>query len=257
MQKNKRPYFKTTSWEQSSQWYNKLVGKEGHYYHQTVVVPGTLRLLGLKSGDSILDIGAGQGVLARQLPADIFYHGVDSSSSLVKSARAQDKNTRHEYTVADVTKFLPLTKKDFTHATALFSLQNMEHPEQAIAQVSQHLKNEGKFVFVVNHPCFRIPRQSGWGISENKQQHRWVTRYMSNMEIPIEMHPGMRQSEKTWSFHKPLSLYSQYLFQAGFVIEKIEEWVSDKKNQPGPHAKREDMARVEIPLFMCIVARKI
>jgi hypothetical protein len=55
----------------------------------------------------------------------------------------------------------------------------------------------------------------------------------------------------------PLTTYVSYLAAAGFVIEKLEEWVSDKKNTPGPHARREDRARAEIPLFMAIVARKV
>jgi len=41
-------------------------------------------------------------------------------------------------------------------------------------------------VIVLNHPCFRIPRQSGWGIDEkNKLQFRKVIKYMSPMEIPL------------------------------------------------------------------------
>ncbi len=246
-----------TAWERSAQWYNKVVGEEGHYYHTHVVIPGVLRLLKLVKGFSVLDIGSGQGILARQIPEGVYYQGVDASPSLVKAAQLQDKNSFHKYAVADATKPLPLEKKDFFCAAALFSLQNMERPDLAMQNVSQHLKKGGRFVTVINHPAFRIPKQSGWGVSEDDKQYRWVTHYMTPIKIPIEMHPGKKQSEKTTSFHHPLSDYSSFLLQAGFVIEKIEEWVSDKKNQPGPHAKREDTARNEIPLFMCIVARKI
>lgn len=247
----------STSWEKSADWYNKLVGDEGHYYHTHVVVPGVLRLLKLIKGFSVLDIGSGQGILARHIPVGVYYQGIDASPSLVKAAQAHDTNLQHKYTAADATKELPLIKKDFMCATALFSLQNMKHPETAIAQVSKHLKKGGRFIMVINHPAFRIPKQSGWGISEDGQQQRWVTRYMSTLEILIEMHPGKKQSEKTTSFHHPLSAYTEFLYKAGFVIEKIEEWISDRKNQPGPHQKREDLARSEIPLFMAIVARKL
>jgi hypothetical protein len=43
------------------------------------------------------------------------------------------------------------------------------------------------------------------------------------------------------------------LHDNGFVIEKIEEWVSDKKSEGGMAAV-EDKARAEFPLFMTIVA---
>ena len=74
-------------------------------------------------------------------------------------------------------------------------------------------------------------------------------------EIPIVAHPGKKESEETWSFHYPLSAYSEMLFDNGFCIEKIEEWISDKKST-GSKAKMEDRARKEFPLFMAIIARK-
>lgn len=36
---------KETSWQGVSDWYQKSVGRDGHYYHQTVVLPAVLRLL--------------------------------------------------------------------------------------------------------------------------------------------------------------------------------------------------------------------
>jgi hypothetical protein len=45
------------------------------------------------------------------------------------------------------------------------------------------------------------------------------------------------------------------LIDNGFLIERIEEWVSPKKSEGGM-AKVEDSARAEFPLFMAIVARK-
>jgi ubiquinone/menaquinone biosynthesis C-methylase UbiE len=246
-----------TSWEKSSKWYNETVGEKGHYYHEKIVLPGVMRLLKLSANSSVLDIGCGQGILAKRLEREEYY-GVDASGSLIKFAKQADKKSNHQYIVADATKPLSIPKKDFTHATAIFSLQNMEYPFGAIQNVAKHMKADGRFVLVINHPCFRIPRQSGWGVNEgNNQQYRWVTKYMSEMKIPIQMHPGQKQSgELSWSFHWPLAKLSEYLFQAGFMIEKIEEWSSDKKSQ-SREAKREDMAREEIPLFMVIVAVKL
>jgi ubiquinone/menaquinone biosynthesis C-methylase UbiE len=246
-----------TSWEKSSGWYNETVGERGHYYHEHIVLPGVLRLLQLSPASSILDLGCGQGIFAKRLGKEEYY-GVDASGSLIKFARSSDHKTNHQYIVADATKPLPITKHDFTHAVAIFSLQNMEYPFGALMNAVTHLKKDGRLVLVINHPCFRIPRQSGWGVNEeSNQQYRWVTKYMSEMKIPIQMHPGQKQgSEVSWSFHWSLSALSEYLEKAGFVIEKIEEWSSDKKST-SREAKREDMAREEIPLFMAIVARKI
>lgn len=78
---------------------------------------------------------------------------------------------------------------------------------------------------------------------------------MSEMDIPINAHPGQDVSPMTWSFHHPLEDYSTYLYNNGFLIEKIEEWTSDKKSE-GKAAKMENRAREEFPMFMAILAVK-
>ena len=88
-------------------------------------------------------------------------------------------------------------------------------------------------------------------------QYRRVERYLSELHIPIQMHPGADPREKTLSFHRPLQSYAKALASAGFAIARIEEWNSHKKSQPGPHAKAEDLARKEIPLFLLLEAKKI
>ena len=74
--------------------------------------------------------------------------------------------------------------------------------------------------------------------------------------MAIDMAPGSSEKNKiTWSFHLSLSDYSAMFYKAGFVIEKMEEWVSDKTSE-GKHAERENRAREEFPLFMAFVLRK-
>ena len=245
---------KTSSWDDAASWYKDAVGEKGHYYHQAIVIPNILKMLKLKKGDSLLDLGCGQGVFARSLPKEIFYVGVDLSKKLIQEAQ---KITRPEcnFYVKDVTKPLDLEKKDFDIALFLLSLQNMKEGSSAIAQAKAHLKSKGRLLLVLNHPCFRIPRQSSWEIDEkSKIQYRRVNRYISSMEIPIQVHPGRgKDSEMTYSFHHSLSDISSWLFQNGFLIEKIEEWCSDKMST-GSKARMENLARKEFPLFLSISA---
>lgn len=253
---NKKQQSKTTSWEKSGKWYNELVGTGGHYYHQHIILPRVIKLLSLTFANRLLDVGCGQGILARSIPPLIEYMGIDLAKNLISFARENDTNPRHIYRVADATKPFPVENKTFTHAAAILSLQNMENQEAAIAHVGKVLEHAGKFIIVLNHPCFRIPRQSGWGISENKQQYRYINRYASPMKIPITTHPGEKQSAVTWSFHYPLASYAQFLRKGGFDIETMEEWVSDKESV-GKTSRMENRARSEIPLFLAIVAKKL
>jgi ubiquinone/menaquinone biosynthesis C-methylase UbiE len=247
----------STSWQPVSEWYQKSVGESGHYYHEHIVLPNTLKLLQLNEESSLLDLGCGQGVLERQIPSNTYYQGYDISSSLIEYAKDHLASPAHHFGVADVTRAtIPLQKKDFTHSAIILALQNMEKPENALKNAATHLRSGGKLVVVLNHPCFRIPRQSSWGIDEEKKtQYRRVDRYFSPMKIPITAHPGKTNSPVTWSFHEPISFYTHALASTGFTIETIEEWNSDKQSI-GRSAKMENRGRAEFPLFLTFVVRK-
>jgi len=246
---------KNTSWQKVSKWYNTIVGEKGHYYHQAVVVPSSLKLLELKQGDKLLDIACGQGVFSRSIPETVQYTGVDASKTLIDEAKKMDRNTNHKYFVDDVTREVA-TRDRFNKAVMVLALQNIKDPEKAINYASERLEKDARFLIVLNHPCFRIPRQSSWETdTANKLQYRRINRYMSPLEIPINAHPGEQGSPVTWSFHHPIEDYSTYLLKNGFLIEKIEEWTSDKKSE-GSAAKRENRAREEFPMFMAILAVK-
>jgi ubiquinone/menaquinone biosynthesis C-methylase UbiE len=248
---------RSTSWQKVGKWYDETVGEQGHYYHQTVIIPGILKLLNLASDSSVLDLACGQGILSRHLPKEVAYVGIDLSSALIRTARRYQPNSQHRFVVGDISQELPIDQKDFSHAALILALQNLEEPLKAFKNAHKHLQSMGQFVIVLNHPCFRIPRQSSWKIDqENKIQYRRIDRYLSTMKIPIQMHPGHgKESLETWSFHYPLSLISQWLHEAGFFIQQIEEWCSNKVSE-GKAAKMENRSRAEIPLFMTILAVK-
>lgn len=240
-------------WDSSENWYSACVGEKGHYYHQAVVLPNAIRLLGKFT--SLLDLGCGQGVLSRHISKDAEYVGVDQSKELIAAAKKMSKHGK--FVVADATEDLPIDETDFERAAFILSLQNMENGKGAIAAASKKLAKNGKLLLVLNHPCFRIPRQSGWGVEEAKKlQYRRIDSYMSAQKIPIQTHPGKKEeSQLTYSYHHPLADISAWLKGAGLRIEIIEEWCSDKKSE-GSKAKMEDRARKEIPLFMAIVGVK-
>ena len=247
---------KTTSWQTSASWYNKITGEKGHYYHEHVVIPETLKLLDLKPGDKLLDLACGNGILGRSIPKGIDYMGIDLSESLVSSAKKMDRNINHKYTSGDVTKPLNINT-NFNKAAIILALQNIKKPHLAIDNASKHMQSGGDLVIVMNHPAFRIPRQSSWQIDQAKKiQFRRIDKYMSRMEIPVNTNPSDRNSEVTWSYHYPLSEYSKMLKNCNFVIKEIQEWTSDKESE-GKFAKMENRGRSEFPLFLTIVATKI
>jgi ubiquinone/menaquinone biosynthesis C-methylase UbiE len=234
--------------------YDKTVGSEGHYYHQQIVLPNSLKLLELnkEKGASLLDLGCGQGILARHLPEKVEYVGVDSSKALIRAAH---KYSKHSFILGDVSQPLSVEKKDFSHVVILLALQNIQDPFSVLKNAATHLRRGGKLLIVLNHPCFRIPRQSSWGVDPQKKiQYRRLDRYSSPLQVPIQMRPSQKElSEETWSYHYPLSTYSEWLKKAGFLIKQLDEWCSNKKSM-GKMAAIEDRARQEFPLFLAILS---
>jgi ubiquinone/menaquinone biosynthesis C-methylase UbiE len=258
--------FQRGSWQKVAPWYNKITDHgQGHYYHQHVVIPGALRLLGFDpkfmihdSSFKLLDLACGNGVLAKAIPKDIEYTGIDIAPSLIAEAKRTDRNSKHNYLVADIANSINLSNlpNNFNAATLILALQNIQNPQKVLDNASKNLLTGGALVIVLNHPAFRIPRQSSWGIDESKKiQYRRIDKYMSPMTIPIRMNPSDPNSQNTLSYHFSISDYSKMLNEAGFTIDLIEEWTSDKESE-GRAARMENRSRSEIPLFLTILARK-
>ncbi len=256
--RNKKPA--RTSWDKVGPWYQKHL-TEDDSYHATVIAPRLLDIVARHPHTAVLDIACGQGFFSHALAKKgIAVIGVDVADSLIafakKNAASLPEKIRPHFLKGDAAK-LPVPKNSFDTAIIVLALQNIEDYALALKQASGALTSKGTLILVLNHPMFRMPRESSWGRDEQKRiQYRRVDHYMSPYEARIAANPGMRDSAHTVSFHRPLSAYTYALMQSGFSITDIEEWVSEKVSTSGPWARAENRARKEIPLFMCIVAQK-
>ncbi|MCC6563855.1 class I SAM-dependent methyltransferase [Candidatus Uhrbacteria bacterium] len=247
-------------WEPVADWYVGYMGKEGGAFQRDIVFPGAERLLRLKKGGTYLDIACGQGAFAKRLAKDgsRTIHGFDISPSLITEAKKDAPKNAH-FRVADATGFAThYPPSSFDGAACNLAIQNIDPMEPVFADAARVLKPGAAFVLTMNHPAFRQPRQSGWGWDEERKlQYRRVDKYMEPYEMPILAHPGSAPSVKTYSYHRPLSVFVTALAKHGFVVDAMEEWVSNKVSDSGPKAKAENVARKEIPMFLAIRARKM
>jgi len=209
-------------------------------------------LLAPKRGEKVLDLGCGQGVFSRALAqkgCDVT--GIDAAPTLIQKARAYPVKPPVRYLTRDAAQLDGLG--EFDAVSAILCVQNMEHLDQVAIAAAKVLKPGGRMLWVVNHPAFRIPRQSAWGQDEERKiQYRRTDAYSSTLSIPIVMHPGKADSESTVSFHRSLQTLTATGFSAGLVLAGIEEWYSHKESQPGPRARAENRARKEFPLFLAL-----
>lgn len=247
-----------SSWENVAEWYGTHLSAPGTYQRE-VVWPGAMKLLGVGSGKVFLDLACGEGSFAHMVSkAGGGVVGVDASPTLVRQAQMK-KMKLGEFFVADVSRGIrDVASMMFDGAAIILALQNIENMRGVCFSAAKVLKSGAPFVIVLNHPAFRIPRQSSWGFEESRKlMYRRVDSYLSEHAIPMQMHPGAAPGVKTTSYHRPISAYISALVDAGFTVDAMEEWTSHKESTSGPRAKAENRIRQEIPMFLAIRARRV
>lgn len=248
-----------TSWDPVADWYAGWSGAEGSEHHRRLVIPALLDLLAPVAGEQILDIGAGPGVLAPYIAAaGAHYTGVDASPKLLAIARRRH-GACGRFVEGDATRLshLPgLSAAAFDGAAFLLSIQDMEPLDAVLHSMAWALCPDGRVVVLMTHPCFRVPRQSGWGWdSGRKLQYRRVDRYLTPLAVPMKAYGGPRPGA-TRSFHRPLEAYVNGLAACGLYVDCIRELPAGRPPPPSPRAKAVVVANEEIPLFLALRARK-
>lgn len=247
----------TTSWGGVADWYTDLLSQEGTYQKE-VILPNLLRLIDVRKGITVADVGCGNGFFSRALAEKgAVVTGVDIAPELITKARELAPKTI-TYAIHSADAMTSVPSVAFDVAICILALQNIQNAVGALQECARILKPGGRLFLVLNHPAFRIPAQSAWGWDEEKQvQYRRLDRYLSESKVPMQMHPGSDPSAVTWSFHRPLQFYFKLLQKQGFMVERLEEWTSHTKTPHGPRKDAENRSRVEFPLFLCLEARHL
>jgi Methylase involved in ubiquinone/menaquinone biosynthesis len=113
-----------------------------------------IRRLGIKRGDSILDIATGTGdlfMLALKRNRDCRIVGIDISSEMlhIASQKKDRKGYRGRYfLVAGDACSMPFRGYAFDHAMVAFGIRNMSDVEDLFKEVRRILKDGGKFAIL-------------------------------------------------------------------------------------------------------------
>lgn len=246
-----------TSWDPVANWYARWTGSDGSDYHRAVAIPAVLDLLRPQRDETIVDIGCGTGVLAPALPSGVRYIGIDASPRLLAHARRR-YGRGNTFVLADAANLAAsdaLQANSADAAVFMLSIQDMEPLSDILAGTAWLLKRCGRLVMLMMHPCFRIPRQSGWGWDDGRGlQYRRVDSYLSPQAVPVRpIAKGRPGSIK--AYHQPLEAYVNGLVETGFQIERLVEIPAYPAiTRKGKRAPAENRANSEIPLFLALKA---
>ena len=232
-------------WDRNADFWNERMA-EGNTFHKFLIEPTQLRLLSLGPGERVLDIACGNGQFARKMASlGCEVVGVDAAPRMIENARLRtpadaEFAERLRFGVVDASDeptMLALGEGKFDAAVCTMALMDIASIEPVARAVKRLLKPDGRFVFSIMHPCFNstegftqiLERDETGGEIVQRLSVR-VTRY-----IESHTHKGlamMGQPVAQNYFHRPLSALLGVFFNAGFVVDAMEEPVFPA-NVPG------------------------
>lgn len=207
-------------WNDAAESWMDFVRKGKDYYRDELNNPATFKLIGDVRGRIVLDLACGEGYNARILARKgAKVAGVDFSEKLIELAKREEEKEKLGicYHVLDATDLKEFSSNHFHLVTCFMSLQDIENYRRAISEVARVLKNWGRFVFSVPHPCFETIIIKGKRVSATK-------RYFDTVKYPIQWKmKRLVKPFRTTSFHRTLADYFDALFESRLFVSRLVE----------------------------------
>jgi 2-polyprenyl-3-methyl-5-hydroxy-6-metoxy-1,4-benzoquinol methylase len=222
-------------WNTNAVFWDSKIG-EGNDFHKLLIEPIQLKLLDIKKKDKVLDIACGNGQFSRKLnKLGAHVTAIDFSDKFIEIARLKS-NKNIDYRILDITKIDELNSFNgysFDSIVCTMALMDMENIEVLIKYLPKILKENGKLVFSVLHPCFNSgenilshERDDLGGEVKNKYFVK-IRNYLiekSYLGIGIDGQP-----KPQYYFHRSISSLLKVFLKNGFYLDALEEPSFDNK----------------------------
>lgn len=235
-------------WEANARWWQEgfTDGADPEYVEQIMPLAADL----LDGYESVLDLGCGEGQVARQTSAGGAGRviGVDPTHNQVVEAARRGGGPR--YGIADAAA-LPFADESFDAVVACLVFEHIETVDDAISEVARVLRPNGRFAFFLNHPLLQTPG-SGWiddQIIDPPEQYWRIGPYLIEDRTVEEVSKGVFIP----FIHRPLSRYVNALSEAGLTLVRMLE----PPPPPGFLARAAEYEAAEtIPRLLVLVAER-
>lgn len=220
-------------WDKNADFWNHHM-RDGNEFHRVLIAPAQERLLNLRRGDVVLDIGCGNGQFARRMAAlGAHVVALDASPRMIANAKAvSTEHSQHiEYNVLDATDraaLISLGERRFDAAVSTMTMMDMASIEPLLSSLRKTLKPVSRFVFSVCHPCFNSPRIKL--VAEEMTTEAGASRTQYSVSVSEYLHPqatkGVAMKDQPvpqYYFDRPISVLFNACFKSGFALNGIEE----------------------------------
>ena len=181
-------------------------------------------LVGDISGQELLDLGCGQGVLTRQLAErGASVTGIDLSEKMLEITRRYEaaEPVSIRYRCDDAQTLATVPDAAFDGVLCCMALMDIPDLDATLQSVARVLRPGGWFAFVVTHPCFQMPPPAA-----ADAERRYFDEGFWRSDNP----DGVRG--KVGAYHRTLATYLNSLAAAGLRLEKVAEPCPDGRDLP-------------------------
>ena len=221
------------AWNATATVWDEKMGDEGNDFHKYLVRPAIENLLQLKPGQNILDVGCGNGLTTRRLASlGAKMVGIDFASEMINNARKRTAYNQEliEYQVLDATDetaLLKLGENSFDAAVSAMTLMDMAEIEPLFRALTKLIRPGSCFIFAIQHPCFNSMHTT-MGAELIEDGSKIYTEY--SVKVKAYLKPSKKrglalenQPQPHTYFHRPLHILFNTAFNAGFVLDGLEE----------------------------------
>jgi 2-polyprenyl-3-methyl-5-hydroxy-6-metoxy-1,4-benzoquinol methylase len=254
MTKNENDRYIEKQWDDAAEAWADFVRTGKDWTRLEMNNPAMFEMLGDIRGKKVLDLGCGEGFNTRLMARKgAVVTGIDFSREIIKFAIEEEnrESLGIDYHVASANDLSIFEERTFDIVASFMAIQDVEDYRGAIKETGRVLKDDGRFVFAIPHPCFEVRildgrRIGGWVYEEgtdikdkesalNQKLDRTPLYYTMDLYFDTRSDiidwnmERLTKHFKTSSFHRTLTDYSIALRDAGLLISRMLEPLPTKK----------------------------
>jgi SAM-dependent methyltransferase len=206
-------------WDNAADSWIEFIRNGKDYFRDELNNPAMFQLIGDVKNLRVLDVACGEGYNTRLLAGKgAKATGIDLSKKLIASAILQEEKDPQgiDYFVLDSTDLSRFEAESFDLVTCFMALMDIQDLPGTIGEIARVMKNDGRFVFSITHPCFEY--------NSGSQELERTEKYFGNRADKVQWNmKRLLKPFQTTSFHRSLTDYSDTLNKNGLLIRRMVE----------------------------------
>jgi SAM-dependent methyltransferase len=220
-------------WNRKARFWDELHGDNGNTFHRRLIEPSVLQLLELEPREAVLDIGCGNGALARRLAErGARVTAFDFSEEMIRLAKRRNPIDAPsiDYHIIDATDeeaMSQLGAGQFDAITCTMTLMDIPVIDPLFRAAARLLRAAGRFVFSTQHPAFNSNNPIFVQEREDRDgvvSDHCAVKLRAYLDLPPVKGAGAPgEPSPHYYYHRPMSELLDAGFKAGFVLDGLLE----------------------------------